>query len=63
VGGVIDTTQLTSINLGTQGSNVEVRAKIAYPINVPLVGTSFVNLSGNKLLIMASAAFQNEPYS
>ena len=36
---------------------------IAYPIVVPLVGQSFVNLAGNKLLIMASAAFQNEPYS
>jgi Flp pilus assembly protein TadG len=63
VGGVIDSTQLNTFNLGTQGSIVVVRAMIAYPIIVPLVGQSFVNLSGNKLLIMASAAFQNEPYS
>lgn len=62
VGGVIDPDQLNTFNLGTQGSIVVVRAMIAYPIIVPLVGQSFVNLSGNKLLIMASAAFQNEPY-
>jgi len=63
VGGVIDSTQLNTFDLGTQGSIVVVRAMIAYPIIVPLVGQSFINLSGNKLLIMASAAFQNEPYS
>ena len=63
VNGAIDPTQLTTFNLGTQGSIVVVRAMIAYPIVVPLVGQSFVNLAGNKLLIMASAAFQNEPYS
>jgi Flp pilus assembly protein TadG len=40
-----------------------VRAVIAYPIVVPLIGTSFVNLKGGKMLIMATAAFQTEPYA
>jgi Flp pilus assembly protein TadG len=48
---------------GQPNSIVIVRAAVAYPIVVPLIGKTMVNLSGNKLLIMASAAFKNEPFS
>jgi hypothetical protein len=48
---------------GQPNSIVIVRAVVAYPIVVPLIGKTMVNLSGNKLLIMASAAFKNEPYT
>ncbi|MHB2166641.1 TadE/TadG family type IV pilus assembly protein [Alsobacter sp. R-9] len=42
---------------------VVVRAAIEYPIVVPLIGQTMVNLANNRLLIMASAAFKNEPYN
>jgi len=42
---------------------VVVRAAIEYPIVVPLIGQTMVNLADNRLLIMASAAFKNEPYN
>ena len=49
--------------MGGPNQIVVVRGILAYPIVVPLIGKSMTNLAGNKLLIMASAAFKNEPYS
>ncbi len=61
--GVIDTSTFgTSYDTGGAGKIVVVQAAIAYPIVVPLLGNSLVNLSGRKLLIMASAAFKNEAF-
>lgn len=47
---------------GGPNAIVVVRAAIEYPIIVPLIGQTMVNLADNKLLIMASAAFKNEPF-
>lgn len=61
--GVIDTSTFgTSFDTGGAGKIVVVQAAIAYPIVVPLLGNSLVNLNGSKLLIMASAAFKNEAF-
>ena len=59
--GNLDTTAF-KYDAGQPNSIVIVRAVLAYPIVVPLIGKTMVNLSGNKLLIMATAAFKNEPY-
>lgn len=58
----LDTTAF-GFNTGAPNSIVVVRAVVAYPIVVPIIGKSMVNLAGNKLLIMATAAFKNEPYN
>jgi len=42
---------------------VVVRAAMAYPVFVSLLNPSQANLNGGKRLIMASAAFRNEPFS
>lgn len=42
---------------------VVVRAAMAYPIIVSLLNPSMANLNDGKRLIMASAAFRNEPFS
>lgn len=43
---------------------VVVRAAIAYKLVVPsMISNTMANLSGSRLLIMASAAFKNEPYN
>lgn len=60
--GNLDTTSFTYAPGGARTVNI-VRAVIAYPIILPLIGPSFVNLNGNKLLIMATAAFQTEPFN
>lgn len=60
--GNLDTTAF-KYDAGQPNSIVIVRAVVAYPIVVPLIGKTMVNLSGNKLLIMATAAFKNEPYA
>ena len=60
--GNLDTTAF-KYDAGQPNSIVIVRAVLAYPIVVPLIGKTMVNLSGNKLLIMATAAFKNEPYT
>jgi Flp pilus assembly protein TadG len=59
--GNLDTTAF-KYDAGQPNSIVIVRAVVAYPIIVPLIGKTMVNLAGNKLLIMATAAFKNEPY-
>lgn len=58
----IDTSSM-GFTMGGPNEIVVVRAFLAYPIIVPLVGQTLVNLAGNKRLIMASAAFKNEPYA
>ena len=60
--GNLDTTAF-KYDAGQPNSIVIVRAVLAYPIVVPLIGKTMVNLSGTKLLIMATAAFKNEPYT
>jgi Flp pilus assembly protein TadG len=62
VKGNLDTSAF-KYDAGQPNSIVVVRAVVAYPIVVPLIGKTMVNLSGNKLLIMASAAFKNEPFT
>jgi Flp pilus assembly protein TadG len=42
---------------------VVVRAAMAYPVIVSLMNPVMTNLNGGKRLIMASAAFRNEPFS
>ena len=43
---------------------VVVRAALEYKLVVPsMISNTMANLSGSKLLIMASAAFKNEPYN
>lgn len=42
---------------------VVVRAAMAYPVFVSLMNPGMANLNGGKRLIMASAAFRNEPFS
>jgi Flp pilus assembly protein TadG len=48
---------------GNAGDIVVVRLMYQWPIYVSLLGVnSLSNLTGNKRLIMATAAFRNEPY-
>lgn len=61
-GGKLDSTGFGFVP-GGPNQIVVVRAAIEYPIVVPLIGQTMVNLANNRLLIMASAAFKNEPYN
>jgi len=63
---------ITDGNFDTSGFNyapsgpseiVVVRAAMAYPVVVSLMNPSFASLNDGKRLIMASAAFRNEPFS
>ena len=45
------------------GEVVVVRAAMPYPVIMSLMTPSMSNLNGNQRLIMASAAFRNEPFS
>jgi Flp pilus assembly protein TadG len=47
---------------GGPGDIVVVRLMYQWPIYVSLLGFNLADLSGNKRLIMATAAFRNEPY-
>jgi Flp pilus assembly protein TadG len=47
---------------GGPGSIVVVRLMYQWPIYVSLLGFNLADMSGNKRLIMATAAFRNEPY-
>jgi len=49
-------------NPGNPGDIVVVRLMYQWPIYVSLLGFNFSNMSGNNRLIMATAAFRNEPY-
>jgi Flp pilus assembly protein TadG len=47
---------------GSPGDIVVVRLLYEWPVYVSLLGLNLADLSGNKRLIMATAAFRNEPY-
>jgi Flp pilus assembly protein TadG len=54
----------TGYNAGTAGKIVVVRLFYQWPVFVCRVGYSYnlTNLAGNKRLLVATAAFKNEPY-
>jgi Flp pilus assembly protein TadG len=60
-GGSLDTSSF-GFNAGSSNDIVVVRGVIAYPVIIPFVAKSYINLSNNRVLIMASAAFKNEPF-
>jgi Flp pilus assembly protein TadG len=47
---------------GSAGDIVVVRLMYQWPVYVSLLGFSMADLAGNKRLIIATAAFRNEPY-
>ncbi len=47
---------------GTAGDIVVVRVLYAWPIFVSQLGYNLANMSGSKRLLVATAAFRNEPY-
>jgi Flp pilus assembly protein TadG len=47
---------------GNPGDIVVVRLMYEWPIYVSLLGFNLADMSGNKRLIIATAAFRNEPY-
>ena len=47
---------------GGPGDIVVVRLMYQWPIYVSLLGFNLADMTGNKRLIMATAAFRNEPY-
>jgi len=47
---------------GQAGDIVVVRLMYEWPIYVSLLGFNLADMSGNKRLIIATAAFRNEPY-
>lgn len=47
---------------GGPGDIVVVRLLYQWPVYVSLLGLNFADMSGNNRLIMATAAFRNEPY-
>ncbi len=52
-----------SYNPGGPGDIVVVRLFYQWPVFVSLLGSSLSNMNGNKHLLIATAAFRNEPYS
>ena len=58
--------QLNTSNLvfqaGGPGDVVVVQAYYQWPIDVSLLGSSLSNLTGNNMLLVGTAVFQNEPY-
>ena len=48
---------------GGPGDIVVVRLFYQWPVYVSLIGFNLSNMSGNKRLLVATAAFRNEPYS
>ncbi|MGE3991734.1 TadE/TadG family type IV pilus assembly protein [Pseudorhodoplanes sp.] len=51
-----------SFQPGSPGDIVVVRLLYEWPVWVSLLGLNLADMSGNKRLIMATAAFRNEPY-
>ena len=49
-------------NAGGPGDIVIVRAMYPFPMFVSMYGLNMSNMAGNKRLLMATAAFRNEPY-
>ena len=56
--GTIDTTY----NAGGPGDIVVVRLMYQWPVYASLLGFNLSNVGGNKRLLIATAAFRNEPY-
>jgi Flp pilus assembly protein TadG len=52
-----------SFNPGGPGDIVVVRLFYQWPVFVSLLGFTMQNMAGNKRLLVATAAFRNEPYS
>jgi Flp pilus assembly protein TadG len=52
----------TNFQAGGPGDIVVVRLLYEWPVYVSLLGLNLSDLSGGKRLIMATAAFRNEPY-
>jgi Flp pilus assembly protein TadG len=52
-----------SYNPGGPGDIVVVRLFYQWPVYVTLLGSNLSNMSGGKRLIVATAAFRNEPYA
>ena len=52
----------TSYNAGGPGDIVVVRLMYQWPVYASLLGFNLSNIGGNKRLLMATAAFRNEPY-
>ncbi|HVX98816.1 MAG TPA: TadE/TadG family type IV pilus assembly protein [Pseudorhodoplanes sp.] len=59
--GNLDTSKFT-YSPGGPGDIVVVRLYYQWPVYVSLLGLNLADLSGNKRLIVATAAFRNEPY-
>ena len=56
-------TSLNNYNTGSPCNVVLVRAFYTEPIYTPVLDWFLVNMSGNKHLITAAAAFRNEPFT
>lgn len=52
----------TSYNAGGPGDIVVVRLMYQWPVYASLLGLNLSNLGNNKRLLIATAAFRNEPY-
>jgi Flp pilus assembly protein TadG len=61
VNGQLDSTSF-GFDPGGPSQIVMVRAAMAYPVWLPIIGLGMANLDNNKRLIMSSAVFRNEPY-
>lgn len=48
---------------GCPGEIVVVRVMYQWPVYISLLGFNLADMSGNKRLLLATAAFRNEPYS
>lgn len=59
--GTFDTTKMNYVP-GGPGDIVVVSLYYQWPIYVSLLSNNLSNLSGNKRLLVATAAFRNEPY-
>lgn len=57
-----DGTIATSYNAGGPGDIVVVRLMYQWPVYASLLGFNLSNVGGNKRLLIATAAFRNEPY-
>ena len=54
--------RISAIDPGKPGDIVVVRLMYEWPIYVSLLGFNLADMSGSKRLIIATAAFRNEPY-
>lgn len=53
----------TQFNMGAAGSIVVARAFYAWPSYANILGSSLANQSNGTILLVASSAFRNEPFS